>query len=237
VTGRARIKLRGREEPVRLENTFAGTSPLPPALRLVWLPLEALLMNPFEKAEIESLHVEADVQEGLKAARIESARLDKLEVEPGEEVQISVNLKEFQGARHLETVTITVPEDAQPGSTADIIVCDSMVSLLQEMQSDPGLFQPTDMEGLIRMIEGMPSSKGLYARASFVREGLRYEGAAMPRLPASVSHILTSGTTAGDTLPLTQDVTGSTTTPWVVEGMVRLTVQVRKPGEGTEGLQ
>lgn len=229
VRGRSRIRLKGREEPIVLENVYAGMSPLQPSAELVLQPLNAVVLNPFKEIELDSLEVEIEIEDGLRAADIRAVRLQSREVRPGGSLTLWVDLKEFQGPTHTRQIELRVPEDARPDTTAEILVCDSTVSYMRRVGHDPGFFQPRDFDALLETVQTLPSHRRLHARASFVRRGLRYRGEAMPALPSSAINMLRMGTESGSATDLVRDVETSIKTPWVLSGAVSVQVAVRPP--------
>ena len=225
---RSSISLQDRPEPIVLENRYAEYMPQTPFFELVWMPLAALTLNPFEELQLASLDVDVEVEAGLRAAVIESVRVGHRTVEPGGKIEIFVKLKEFQGDEHVKKIELDVPKDAQAGAVAQILVCDGITELMIRMSQDPGLFGPRDLAGLIEAIQLIPSNSHVFAHATFLRRGVRYEGAPMPTLPSSVFHMLNAGTESGATTPLVKEVAASVPTPWVVEGGAELTVEVRE---------
>jgi len=226
------IRLKGREEPIVLENLHVGYSPATPAFSQVWLPLGMLMFNPFQEVEITGLEVEHEVEEGLRAAWIESVRLGHQEVEPGGNVELFVRLREYRGEEHVRKIEIQVPPDAEPGSLAQILVTDSLVEMMMDFGYDPGLMDPKNLEDLIAVIERNPPNTHIFARASFLKRGVRYEGAAMPELPSSVFTMLSTEPELGVATPLIGDVKSNVETPWVIGGFQRVAVFVREPGRG-----
>jgi hypothetical protein len=235
VLGIARISLKGREETIVLKNLYAGYNPLQPAQELVLDPLSRLTLNPFREVEVEGLDVDVQISHGVRAARVESVRLERDSVRPGEEVALWVRLREFQGKEHTRKVELTVPTDARPGTSAEVIVGGWQTYRMLQMSLDPGFFQPHDLEALIEVIREIPSSTKIYVRAGFVRRGVRYNGEAMPGLPGSMNTMLTEGTDSGRSTPLVEDVGASLDTHWVIEGAQRGTINVREKG-GSTGL-
>jgi len=232
VTGKATIRLKDRPEPIVLENVHCSMDPAYPAFELVWMPLEALVLNPFQEVELESVDVDMTVTPGLSAARIESVRAERNEVEPGETLGISVTLLQFQGGEHVRRLELEVPREAKPGSALNILVGDARTRALMDMSADPGLFNPRDMAGLIEALEHLPRNTGLFAHGSFVSTGVRYEGVPMPDLPGSVLHMMGRGTQSGVVTPLRGDVRTQIDTPWVVSGSRSISVTIKDPDRG-----
>jgi len=235
VKATSRIRLKGRDEPIVLENLYVGYSPATPAISQVFLPLAILMLNPFQEVEIAGVEVEEEVEEGLRAARIESVRLGHQEVEPGGKVELFVKLREYRGAEQVRKLEIQVPLDAEPGSQAQILVADSLTERMMDLSYDPGLVDPKNLEELIAVIERDPPNTHIFARASFLKSGVRYEGEAMPELPSSVLAMLGAESESGVATPLIDDVKSSVETPWVIGGSQRVAVLIRKPGRvGTQ---
>jgi len=229
VKAKSRISLKGREKPIVLAAIDATFYPSAPAFELVWMPLETLVMNPFRDVVVEGVEVEFEVEQGVRLARIESVRAARQEVRPGETVDIIVTLKEWQGGEHHMTIPFRIPPDAQPGTMAEILVCDSWMTRMIQMSMDPGLYDPKDLEGLIEVIESGVPADNLYARGSFTTQGLRYGGERMPRLPSAAINMLAMGVETGMTAPLVEDVETRLETPWVIRGQGQVTVLIKKP--------
>ncbi len=225
VDASVRIKLRGREEALVLENVYAG-NPLRPSFELVMAPIQSLMLNPFEEVEIDSLDVDFKIGEELKAAKIESVRLEKQEVSPGEKLRMWVTLREYHGPARVEKITLDIPEDAEPGTTVRLYISDAAAVMASKYGKDPGLFRPQTLDGLIESLQVMASNTRLYVRGDFIRTGLRYAGEAMPALPGSAESMLKYGTVRGKTHPLMQDVKNSIDTGWVLDGSHGVEVRI-----------
>ncbi len=222
----SRITLKGVDEPLVLQNIYAGFDPLRPAFELVMVPVQSLMLNPFEHVEIESLEVDFHVEKGIKAAAIEAVRVERSEVRPGEEVRMWVTLRRFHGPAHVEEISLQIPEDAEPGRVVRIRLSDAAGMLSSFIDRDPGLFRPRSLEGLMESLQVMPDNTRLYVTGDVVRKGLRYDQEPMPGLPGSVRNMLEFGTVRGKTAPLMEGVTHSVETEWVLEGEGAVQVKI-----------
>ncbi len=225
VDASVKIDIKGREEPLILENIYAG-NPQRPAFDLVMAPVQSLMLNPFEEAEIEHLDIDFRIGRELKAAQIESVRLEKQEARPGEKLRMWVRLREFQGPEQIKEIYLKIPEDAEIGKVAGIRVSDASTIMASKYRKDPGLFQPRDFEGLIEAIQVIPINTRLYVSGDFIKTGLRYDGEPMPSLPGSIKNMLEFGTLSGRTRPLTEDIENSIDTPWVLQGSQQVQVKI-----------
>ena len=226
---RARISLTGRDEPLELENVYNSYSVVPPSMDLVVLPIEELLLNPYREVEIEGVEYDLEVTRGFQAALIESIWTDRVRAEPGSEVTVYVRLREYRGEQLTKKVVIRVPETAEPGTQVQILVCDAPTSRMVRRSQDPGFFAPPDFESLLDVLTETEFNRNLVVRASFVEQGVRYEGDAMPALPPSALSILRYSGQGGEARPLVTDVKHEVETPWIVEGSQIVAITMEEP--------
>jgi len=232
LTAESEIRIKGYPKPLVLRNVYVSFLPEMPALQLAAFPLEALMFNEFKEVEVESVTFNLDVREGFQAVEIESLTLSHREVEPGQTLTLSVGLREFQGAEVLKRIDLKIPEDAQPGTRAEILVCDAMRSFGMRMGQDPGFFDPRDFDSLMESLSYVEQNTNLMVHASFLRRGLRYEGQPMPQLPPSALNMLQFSSEVGKVTPLVRDVRVAIQTPWVVQGAQRASIVIREPERG-----
>jgi len=232
LTAKAQIRLKGHEKPILLRNVYVSLSPEEPAATLVGLPLQALMLNPFEDVKIESVAFEMNVKEGFDSATIESVAVSRRELRPGDSLSLYVKLRKFRGEEVVKKLHLEIPRDAQPGTRADIMVCDAQSSYALRLGRDPGFFAPVDFEKLLDALRFVEQNTNLFVHASFLRRGVRYEGEAMPDLPPSALNMLRFSHEAGKVAPLVQDVKLAIETPWVIEGARRISVLIREPERG-----
>jgi hypothetical protein len=224
----AKISIQGEDEPLVLENEFAGYAVTSPAFELVWFPLNALMVNSFREVEIESIDYELEIQKGFEVAAIEAVRAERFQAEPGSEVTLYVRLRKWQGQEVLRKVPLHIPETARPGTQVDILVCDALTNMAIKAEMDPGFYSPRSFEQLLDAVAEIESNRNLVVRASFVQEGIRYAGEPLPSLPPSALNILQFGG-AGEAAYLFSDQVTAVETPWVLEGSQILTIAIAKP--------
>jgi len=232
---RAEIRLKGRSEPLLFENSYTGYSPVLPLSDLVAMPMDALLLNPYEEVEIEGVHYEVEVTPGLESAMIESAWADRAKVEPGGRLTVHVRLKQERGEDLTRKLTLEVPDSVQPGSEVRILICDAVTNRMIERGLDPGFYAPTSFEGLLEALTRPESNRELVMRASVMDQGLRYAGAAMPALPPSALSILAQNEDGGRAERLVTDIVQRVETPWVLEGALTLSVTIKERGPAACG--
>jgi len=225
----AKIKVSGRDEPIVLSNSYASYGVVSPSSELVEFPLAQLVLNPFRKVAIEGVEYELEARPGFQAAYVQSVRADRVQAAPGSEVALFVRLRQYRGDEVTRKVMLRIPETAQPGTKAKILVCDAVSDRMVQFGADPGFFEPRDFEAMVDVLEGMESNKNLIVRASFVEQGVRYDGRAMPSLPESALGLLQSDSSDGRAAPLLRDVRTATETPWVLEGAQTVSIAIKQP--------
>jgi len=232
IQAEARIKLKGRSEPLVMSNTYASTSPTMPALELTSLPLDLLVLNPFKRAEIENVDFNVKIERGYNLANIEAIRLDRTQLVPGDTLTIYVKLRKYLGEEFVKKVEFQIPEYVKPGTRVELQVCDSPRTLALRMAQDPGFFEPQSFDQLVESLKLLPDQNALYVHASFMRNGIRYEGEAMPDLPQSALRMFQVSHESGDITPLQEDVQKQVEMPMVVEGSQSAVIQVKQPETG-----
>ncbi len=226
VRASARIKIKDHDEPLDLSNVYTGYSVLPPSSDLIEAPLTTILLNPFRDAEVESIDYDLDVSHGIRAAEIESAWLDRSEAAPGSEVTVFVRIREYRGEETVRRLKLRIPEDAEPGSQAQILVANAMADRMVQRGMDPGYFTPLTFEQLMERLGEMEANTSIVLRAAFLQQGVRYGGNAMPALPESALALLQGDGSAMPAQRLMQDVRQVEDTPWVLSGSQTLTLTI-----------
>jgi len=226
---RAEISIEGRQKPLVLENVYTDSSTVPPALDLVMMPVENLLLNSYQELKIQSLNYDLEVTSGFEAALIRSAWADRVRARPGTDVTVYVRLRQYRGDESVKRLQVHIPETAKPGSEVTVLVCDAATQRMTKQSLDPGFFEPKDLESLVRALSEVEPNRNLFLRVSVLQNGLRYGGEAMPALPPSAMSVLEYAETGDQAQPLRTDYVTSVETPWVLEGAAQVSVFIEEP--------
>lgn len=180
--------------------------------------LNALVRNPFQEIEIESIRCVTEISEGRSSASIRQVRLDSDIYQPGDKLVAKVELDPYKGAPAVAEVSLDLPANLAPGRY-QAVVCDALTSIRSALRNRPHMLQPQDMEQLYRVLELQlaPRRQNLYLRVMTRDVGVALKGEAMPNLPRSVAQILSSRRRSG-TLPIRNELVATTSTPFVVQG-------------------
>jgi hypothetical protein len=226
----ATINVKGRP-PLKISDVYAGeqyagaSAPIA-VYSIVPNLLNALVRNPFDEVEIESVGCVTEIAEGRNSAEIHKVRLSSEVYEPGDKLTALVELEPYKGAPKTAEVSLDLPANLPPGPY-QAVVCDSMNSIRSELRNQPHLLQPENLEQLYRVLELQIADRrtNVYVRVMTRDLGVALEGQAMPNLPLSMAQILTGRRRTG-TLPIRTELVGKAETPFVVHGMHALQFNV-----------
>lgn len=224
------IRPKGRE-PLVIDDIYAGdqySGQFAPMAAYGIVPnlLNILLHNPFEEVEIESIRSETEIVDSRNSATIESVRLGSEVYEPGDRLIAQVTLEPYKGAQKKFEIGLELPAN-MPVGIYQVLVCDSMSSIRSDLRNQPHLLQPENLDQLYRVLQLQTAERrnNLYMRVMTRDFGVALEGQAMPNLPLSMAHILTSRRRSG-VLPIRTELISKVETPMVIQGAQALQFQV-----------
>jgi hypothetical protein len=77
--------------------------------------LNILSNNKFYPLDVKSVHLSVKIESGRKTASIERISVDKTKYEPGETVNVGVELRPYKAEKIFRTIQVKIPEDAPDG--------------------------------------------------------------------------------------------------------------------------
>jgi hypothetical protein len=159
--------------------------------------------------------------------------LDSREYRPGDTVRATAILKPYKGARQKVRLGLKLPADLPEGEyTASL--CDEPTSARSDVRADPTLWFPTDADKVLESIRVLTAAKRttLALRVPVGAHGVTTNGKPMPKLPASMVHIL-SNTRRTGAMPMGKALVARTATEWVIQGCDQVKFTVAKNGKVT----
>jgi hypothetical protein len=196
-----KIALSGGRE-VRVDDLFAEEQPAQRAAALVAAPLAYLMSNDFERVTIDKLQVTVSSLETVQTASLQRAWIERSgPVRPGTVVPLRVLLRTYRGETKSETIPVSIPASAPPGSYS-VLVTDgpSLAAIEQREMRQP--FVPKDLDQLVRAINGLRRNHHLYARLLRADDGAIVGGEYMQSLPPSVLSVLGGSSEHGAVVPI-----------------------------------
>jgi hypothetical protein len=189
----------GRE--IRVDDLFTQEQPALQASALVAAPLAYLMSNGFERVRVERLDVDASSLETIQTAQIQRAWIERTgPIRPGTVVPLRVLLRTYRGEIKSETVPIPIPANAPAGSYS-VLVADGVALAQIEQREMRQVFEPRDLDQLIRAINGLRRASHLYVRLLRPDEGAIVAGEYFQSLPPSVLSVL-GGSAESGVVPL-----------------------------------
>ncbi|HWF38879.1 MAG TPA: hypothetical protein VG322_10195 [Candidatus Acidoferrales bacterium] len=216
-----------------IEDLFAPTdAPIPTgffAATAVQGIFSRIFSNPYEIPQIDHIDLHVKLLNERRWAMIDSAWLEKSEVQPGETVAVKVLLRPYRGAPFIQEIPVVIPAQASRGAL-QVVVSDAdylnrnVQSLASSSQGQlPGL------EELIKLVNRERRNDRLYASLLQATPTMLVEDKEMPNLPASELSVLNQRQNPGGARLLRESTAGewSVDMHQVIAGQHMLTITVK----------
>lgn len=225
------VKPKGRPA-LRREEFFYGKGFVDfQAVRNLSEMLGLVTTNIFEPSDVESVHFKVEVEQARRTARIERLYVKKDVVQPGETLEVFVELRPF-GAEDLVTRTLRLPIPRNvPDGTCRLGVAGG--SQDAALRKPLGLLQPTlhNLDQLIAFYLDYRRGDQLVARLALPTQGVEVEGQLLPALPASLVNVLTSTKRSAGVQRGRDEVYAVVDTEWEIQGQQLLNVVLSETGQ------
>jgi hypothetical protein len=229
----ATIDIQGHTS-VQLDNMFAPTDALVPdgafVAAMVQSAFAQVFSNPYEIPHVERIRVSLESIPDRRVASIAGAWSEKTEARPGESVVIKVLLHPYRGAPVIREVPITIPSQAAPGATMQILVSDAAVL---DRRTNPfaavAFGRLNGLEQLIAMINRERRDNFLYVALLDNNPTLLVEDKVLPNAPLDEINVVDGRPGAGATLMLRDSSAGEWSVPMdeVVSGSTTISIRIR----------
>ncbi|HXK10346.1 MAG TPA: SpoIVB peptidase S55 domain-containing protein [Vicinamibacteria bacterium] len=225
----ARLLLAGGRE-VRVRDVVAADQAAQQAAAVVARPLALLVGNDFEKVAIERLEVAVDALETLEQATLVRTWVDgPSPLRPGTVASVKVQLRTRRGETLTETLPVAIPQSAPSGSYTLLVADAATMDAVEQREKRQGA-AARDLAQLLRLLNGLRSGSGIYARLTRPAGGAVVGGEYLPALPGSVLSVLGSSDQGTSVVPLPASPvwSGELTTDHAVSGWRQLTLAVER---------
>lgn len=221
--------------PVQLENMFAPTDIFQPdggsVARSVQGVFANVFTNPYETAKIDHIQLKLESIPERRFAAIEGAWADTTEAAPGQTIQVKVQLRPYRGASELRTIPVTIPVQADRGTTMRILVSDSLGADRTTRPISPlaAANQAGGLEQYIRILNRERRNNRIYVTLLQPTTTLLLEDKELPNAPLSAVNVLNQRRGEPNATMLRESLAGewSLPTDGVVAGTVSLTIRIR----------
>lgn len=189
-------------------------------------PVMAMMQNPFEPVKLVSADIALDVENGVNLASMLHASLDRRVVQPGDTVNISLQLQPFDQPLITRTLPFTLPSDLAAGEY-QLIVSDAASYEYRMIASHPDMADIDDVDELQTALQRLATidDQMIYVGLPQLTPGIAVGGRAMEHLPSSRA-LLLAGTASSSTLPYPRFIEQQYPAESVVEGELMLPLRV-----------
>lgn len=223
---RLSAQIEGYEKPVVVENVFYELDQSWFSLNHIVQPFTMIINNQFRTIRVNRIDLGITLSDTRQTAYIESIKVDKKQISPGDTLQVEVCLKPFTGESFCQTAKVHIPEDTLPGSMLNVTACDATFGQALNLGRSAGKYLPTNFEQLLRYVENMERNNNLMVRVLLTKKGLTYKGEGFPSLPASMLSIMSFSNQSG-VGPLFDEVILRVPTTYILNGNQSVPVSVK----------
>jgi hypothetical protein len=206
-------------------------SPLPPAILLAtWWgdKFNRLYGNNLSNPKLKAVEATIDLIPERRMATIESAWMDKTEVDPGDEVTVKVFLQPYRGERLAREVKIKIPASLSKGEHRVLL---SDADTLNRFPMIAGLSNRfLELSQAVNIINQERTNNKLYVSITSFKPTVYVDDKNLPSLPGSVMNVMQSGRAATKPMiSLMESFTEEAALPfdYVVNGQYLLKFTVR----------
>lgn len=206
-------------------------SPLPPAIAMAsWWgdKFNRLYGNTLVNPKLKGVTATIDLIPERRAATIESAWIDKTEVDPGEEVSLKVFVQPYRGERLSRSLKIKIPTGLSKGEHRVVIVDADTLNRAPLVAGNANRF--LELGQAVNLINQERDNTKLYAVITSQKPTVFLDDKSLTSLPGSVMNVLQSGRAATrPMLTLLESYTETASIPfdYVVTGNYSLRFSVR----------
>ncbi len=220
------IRLKDYDEPVIVEDIYGRSTPVRKWLGEITGLLKEIMNNRFKKVDVQDIRLQVELSDKPLSAVIEGIRIDKLEVRPGQNINLTVILKPYGNDYTLLETRINIPEDLPDGELT-VIVCDARGSVQMTATRNPEKLKPHSFAQLIELFQEMEKNNEIVVRILTPSAGVTVRGQELPSLPPSVISIMSSSRETG-IQSFAGEIFRKIPTKWAISGHHQLQVKVKR---------
>lgn len=172
-----------------VRHRFAGTDPAAALFRRTRQELDAVFGNDFVPVERCTLTFEIEFHPGIHEARLVDATPDRRRVRPGEQLELTLRLRDWRGAETDTVVRIRLPASLPVGEL-QLEISPPDTFLAGEMNRAPATVRPQTLSGLIDLLGRTGDENELVVAAFSRRPGITSGAAELPLPPPSLVRLL-----------------------------------------------
>jgi hypothetical protein len=176
-------------ETVSRRDRITTKSPSTEIAERLLAPIPLLLTNPFARVDLDSVALELSYTAGIHESILIDLWAERETVRPGESLSLAVRLKDHQAETREIRVKIPIPERWH-GRTLLIIAGGAQDLTEWDQDRAPVLYEPKDIEGLVRLLSEFPDEGDLLVRIYGEEDGVVLGDREVGPLPGSIASVL-----------------------------------------------
>lgn len=224
---RSRIEFATNRPPFEQEDVFSNRSTPGVAAAAMVFPLNSILNNRFEELPVRSVSLDVEYGDLRRTATLESARLSKTRVKPGETVELTVVYRPYLDDPVAKRYPLRIPPDT-PDGVLMLYVGDADTYRSWDRSRAAEKYIPSNATQLLKILSQGERNDHLVTSLITANAGVASRGAEMPNLPLTMLSVMStplqngeSGLTRG-----TEMATLAFPTPYVLSGSALLALLV-----------
>lgn len=232
VRGRIAVEETGQDKriapkqyQIALDRKFSATTASLQAAGAIAAPLSVVMTSGFQGARVRRVEVEIIAEEGRRVRALERLSVNRIDVRPGEEIEVQATLRGMDGRETTESFAVEIPVDTTPGNLT-LTIGDAAT-----MQQFAALtIVPRNVAELVEFINKARGGNVLRVRLARVASGAIIGANEMPGLPPSVLATLMSDRASGGVTTLSSGTISEDerTVDYVARGSQSVTLTVRR---------
>ena len=221
VRGKARVR---NYDDINFDNLFSGDQASTGAASYMVAPITYLVVNDYEKVDLEALDFTIDSSEEPRTATLQRVWIDDARPRAGRTVPLKIALRTFRGEDVVKTLAVQIPANA--AGTLSILVSDGTRLGQSELRESRLPQQQRNVPQLIRTLNKGRRNNALYVKLLGSDAGAVVNGESLSSLPPSVLAVLEADRNGGNFNSLQTATLGEweVATEHVVSGSRTLTV-------------
>ena len=160
------------------------------------MKLMPLLNNQYEFPDIQKIQLHFKALPGKRSLKIENVWYDKTNIKPGEKLNITIKLKEFQDNVINISKTLTIPSNI---TSKRIILAVGSANYMTawDRRYTPSKFNPKNFDQLTYLLNNLKRNNILYIQIKALDNGAIISGKELPNLPPTILNIIKERKTSG----------------------------------------
>jgi hypothetical protein len=190
-----KVEMSGGPRNISLATMQAtGDVPMPPQMALaLWLgdKFNKLYLNNVNMPDVKRVSMTLDLVPERRVASIDSAWVANSEVQPGEDVPVTVSLRPYRGEPIQREVKVHIPEGIARGDHRILLSDAETLNRLQNAAGFGNRF--IDVSQTVSLINQERTNNRMYVALVQSSPTAYYDDKTMPSLPASVLNVMQAG--------------------------------------------